>query len=211
VSAPAPPASTPVGSSSGPAASAASPGADAARPTPGRLNARALILGLAAVLPLLAILLLNLGRDPHTVRSPLVGRPAPPFSLAIVGSGEPVTLESLRGKPAVINFWATWCGPCYQEHPALVASARRMGSEVQFLGIIYDDEEQRVRDFLEQKGSSYPSLLDPGGRTAIAFGVRGVPETYFLDANGRITQKFVGPLDPETIAQYVAEARRSAP
>jgi cytochrome c biogenesis protein CcmG/thiol:disulfide interchange protein DsbE len=189
---------------------APSPTADTPDTPRAHVNARALVLGLAAVLPLLAILLLNLGRDPHTVRSPLIGRDAPPFALAAVGGGNSVSLESLRGKPAVLNFWATWCGPCYQEHPALVQSAKALGGEVQFLGIVYDDEEARVVSFLATKGTAYPNLLDPGGRTAIAYGVRGVPETYFVDAAGRITEKFEGPLDPETIARLVAQAKRGA-
>ncbi len=73
-----------------------------------RVNRKVLVAGLAIALPLLAVLVANLGRDPHSVRSPLVGRPAPAFSLARVGGGSPVALDSLRGKPVVINFWATW-------------------------------------------------------------------------------------------------------
>ena len=172
-----------------------------------RVNLRALGLGLVVVLPLLGILVLNLGRDPHSVRSPLVGRAAPAFALPPVGGGASVTLESLRGKPVVVNFWATWCVPCFQEHPALLAAARRMGSDVQFLGIVYDDEEAKVRSFLAERGQAYPSLLDDGARTAIAYGVAGVPETYFIDPQGRISAKVSQPLDPETIVQLVAEAK----
>ena len=172
-----------------------------------RVNRVALGLGLAVVLPLLAILVSNLGRDPHAVRSPLIGRPAPSFTLNPVGGGAPVSLESLRGKPVVINFWATWCVPCFQEHPALQAAARAMGAEVQFLGVVYDDEEQRVRSFLAERGQAYPSLLDDGARTAIAYGVAGVPETYFIDGTGRISAKYSLPLDPETIVQLVAQAK----
>ena len=148
----------------------------------------------------------NLGRDPHSVRSPLVGQPAPPFKLVPVGGGAPVTLESLRGKPVVMNFWATWCVPCFQEHPALVASARFL-PDVQFLGIVYEDEEARTGEFLRQEGSAYPSLMDKDGRTAIAYGVFGVPETFFIDRNGRIVEKHVGPLDRGTIVSLVQAAR----
>jgi len=142
----------------------------------------------------------------HTVRSPLVGRPAPPFRLVPVGGGTPISLESLHGKPAVINFWATWCVPCFQEHGALVASARFL-PDVQFLGIVYEDEEGKTDEFLRERGTSYPSLMDKDGRTAIAYGVFGVPETFFIDPEGRIVEKFVGPLDRGTILSLVAQAR----
>jgi cytochrome c biogenesis protein CcmG/thiol:disulfide interchange protein DsbE len=171
-----------------------------------RVNRKVLVAGLAIVLPLLAVLVANLGRDPHSVRSPLVGQPAPPFRLVPVGGGAPVSLESLHGKPVVINFWATWCVPCFQEHPVLVDSARSL-PDVQFLGIVYEDDEAQTGEFLRQRGSAYPSLMDKDGRTAIAFGVFGVPETFFIDREGRIVEKYVGPLDRGAILSLVARAR----
>jgi cytochrome c biogenesis protein CcmG/thiol:disulfide interchange protein DsbE len=186
---------------------ASHPAAGASGPT---LNRKALVAGLLVVLPLLAILVANLGRDPHSVRSPLIGRAAPAFALPPVDGGPPVTLESLQGRPVVINFWATWCVPCYQEHPALNGAARAMQGDVQFLGVVYEDETSRVQAFLQERGNAYPSLLDEGGRTAIAYGVYGVPETYFLDAAGRIVEKYVGPLDPATIARLVSQAKAGA-
>jgi cytochrome c biogenesis protein CcmG/thiol:disulfide interchange protein DsbE len=171
------------------------------------VNKRVLLAGLAVVVPLLAVLLLNLGRDPHAVRSPLVGRPAPPFAMVPVGGGVPVSLESLRGRPVVLNFWATWCVPCFQEHPVLnrTAAARR---DVAFYGVVYQDEEQRVADFLGRQGSAYPTLVDPGSRAAIAYGVAGVPETYFIDKTGTIVDKFTGPLSQDLLD---AQLRRLAP
>jgi cytochrome c biogenesis protein CcmG, thiol:disulfide interchange protein DsbE len=183
-------------------------GAAVARAT--RFNPKVLAAGAAFVVPLLILLALNLRRDPHAVRSPLIGRPAPAFSLAPVGGGAPVGLETLRGRPAVINFWATWCVPCLEEHAALRAAARHQ-RDVQFLGIVYEDEEARTQAFLQNRSSSYPSLMDPEGRTAIAYGVFGVPETFFLDAGGRIVEKYVGPLDARAIAALVARARDGAP
>jgi cytochrome c biogenesis protein CcmG/thiol:disulfide interchange protein DsbE len=187
---------------------ASTPGAVPARGS--RVNRKVLAGGLAVAVPLLAVLVLNLGRDPHSVRSPLIGRPAPGFSLAPVGGGPPVTLESLRGRPVVVNFWATWCVPCFEEHAALTSAARALG-DVQFLGIVYEDEEPRTQAFLKERGSSYPSLLDPDGRTAIAYGVFGVPETFFIDPRGRLIDKHVGPLDGQTIAAFVARAAGGAP
>ena len=175
-------------------------------PQASRINRKVLIAGIAIVVPLLAVLVANLGRDPHTVRSPLVGRQAPPFSLVPVGGGRPVTLESLRGKPAVINFWATWCVPCFEEHAALTAAAKGL-RDVQFLGIVYEDDEARTLEFVKQRGSAYPSLMDADGRVAIAYGVFGVPETFFIDGNGRIVEKYVGPLQRSTIAALIEQAR----
>ena len=108
-------------------------------------------------------------------------------------------LDGLRGRVVVVNFWASWCVPCYHEHPVLLRAAREHGAQVQFLGVVYDDEEGRVRDFLAQVGAAYPSLLDVNGRTAIAYGVYGVPETYFIDAQGAIVHKYTGPLDEATM------------
>jgi cytochrome c biogenesis protein CcmG/thiol:disulfide interchange protein DsbE len=166
------------------------------------LNRKVLAAGLVLVLPLFAVLVLNLGRDPHA----LVGRPAPAFELRPVGGGAPVSLAALRGKPIVVNFWATWCMPCLEEHAALQEGARASGA--QFLGIVYEDDEGNVSNFIKQRGgSSYPSLMDEGGRTAIAYGVGGVPETYFIDSAGTIVRKFAGPLSPDALADLLRQVQ----
>jgi len=186
-------------------ASAGSPAVQA--PARASVNRRVLLLGLVIVVALLAALLLNLGRDPHSIRSPLVGRVAPAFSLAPVGGGAPVASESLRGRPLVLNFWATWCAPCIEEHETLVGTARALGGDVQFLGVVYEDDEDRVQGFLRRHGSSYPSLVDPEAKTAIAYGVAGVPETYFIDAAGVIRAKVAYPLSPEAMAENIRKVR----
>jgi cytochrome c biogenesis protein CcmG/thiol:disulfide interchange protein DsbE len=172
------------------------------------LNRKVLVAGLLLILPLLGVLVANLGRDPHAVRSPLVGRPAPPFNLPAMGGGSTVNLQSLRGRPVVLNFWATWCGPCLQEHPVLLQAAAQR-RDVQFVGIIFDDKPEQVEKFLRQRGSAYPTLLDEDGSIAIAYGLQGVPETFFIDAQGTVVAKHSFPLDPETLSSYLAMA--SAP
>ena len=172
------------------------------------MNRRVLVAGLLVVVPLLAVLVLNIGRDPHAFNSPMIGRPAPAFTLKSTGDGTPVSLASLRGKPVVINFWATWCVPCYEEHAVLVAAAREAGDSVQFLGVVYEDEEERVGEFLARQGSAYPSLMDADGKTAMSYGVYGVPETFFVDAQGRIAAKYTGPLHTAALAENLALARR---
>jgi cytochrome c biogenesis protein CcmG, thiol:disulfide interchange protein DsbE len=186
-----------------PEAIAAGAAGASARPT---FNRRVLLLGLVFVVPLVVLLLVNLDRDPHQVASPLVGRPAPGFALRSLDGGEPIALSALRGRPVVVNFWATWCVPCLQEHPLLVEAARVLGNRVQFLGVVYEDGEPEVRSFLARRGSAYPSLLDPEGKTAIAFGVFGVPETFFIDGEGRIAAKHMGPLDAEALGEKLRQA-----
>lgn len=158
------------------------------------MNRRVLIAGLLVIVPLLAFLTMGLGRDPRKVRTPMIGRTAPDFRLPAVEGDATVQLSTLRGRPVVLNFWATWCVPCYAEHKVLVEAAKSR-PDVVFLGIVYQDEPDRVKSFLTQNGSAYPSLMDDGGAAAISYGVYGVPETFFIDGSGTIVAKHEGPLD----------------
>lgn len=169
------------------------------------MNRPVLIGGLALTGLIVAVLASGFGREPRHLRSPLVGRAAPPFTLDRVDGAGRVTLQSLKGRPAVVNFFATWCQPCKQEHQVLQEGARRAGSKVQFVGIIYEDEPERIAAFLGTAGSAYPTVVDKGGHSAIAYGVYGVPETFFLDANGKIVSKYAGPLTSRLLAQRLAE------
>ena len=171
------------------------------------VNRRVLLVGALVVVPLLFLLAVNIGRDPRAMTSPMIGREAPVFTLAPVDGGAPVSLASLRGKPVVINFWATWCVPCYEEHEVLVEGARAAGDGAHFLGVVYEDDPESVREFLARQGSAYPSLLDADGKAAMAYGVYGVPETFFVDAQGKISAKFVGPLTTSALAEHLARAR----
>jgi cytochrome c biogenesis protein CcmG/thiol:disulfide interchange protein DsbE len=175
------------------------------------MNRKVLIAGLVLVAPLVAVLLIGLGRDPRVVRSPLVGREAPPFTLRPVGGGAPVSLESLRGKPVVVNFWATLCVPCIEEHGVLVSGARSWEGQAHFLGVVYQDEEKTIAEFLRRRGSAYPTLFDEGGKTAIAFGVYGVPETFFISPDGVVVEKFMGPLDDAALSASLRKALERAP
>jgi len=172
------------------------------------MNRVVLISGLVIFAALVGVLFLNLGHDPSAINSPLIGKPAPSFALKAVGSGQTVDIASLRGKPAIINFWATWCGPCYQEHPTLVQNAQVLGNQVQFVGVVFNDTEQKIQAFLNERGSAYPTLLDESGKTAIAYGVGGVPETFFLDKNGTIVAKYAGPLTTEELQANLAKAMK---
>jgi cytochrome c biogenesis protein CcmG/thiol:disulfide interchange protein DsbE len=166
-----------------------------------------------ACLALVVILAKGFGRDPHQVPFMLKGKPAPEFKLRTLDARQEISLAQLRGKPVVVNFWSTWCGPCKMEHPVLEWGFREYGSQVQFLGSIFEDTEENARAFIRQHGSPFPQLVDPLSRLAVDYGVAGVPETYFIDASGVIRDKHVGPIDPKTLAtqlKSLLEPRASA-
>ncbi|PYQ60953.1 MAG: thiol:disulfide interchange protein [Acidobacteria bacterium] len=169
------------------------------------MNRTVLIVGSAITIALVAVLFLGLGKDPTAINSPLVGKPAPPFALTSLG-GQRFDIRQLRGKPVIVNFWATWCVPCYQEHPVLVENARTIGGDVQFLGVVFNDSEDKINAFLRERGSAYPTLLDQQGKTAIEYGVGGVPETFFINRRGVIVAKFVGPMTTEILQSNLSKA-----
>ncbi len=171
------------------------------------MNKGVLAVGLAVTTPLLGLLLLNIDRNPTAIVSPLLQKPAPDVLVRELEGGRSLQLSSLRGRPVVVNFWATWCIPCIQEHASLTAGARA-NPDVAFLGIVYEDSVENARAFLAQRGTAYPSYADEDGKAAIAFGIYGVPETYFIDSLGTITDKYVGPLDDLTLREKLAAARK---
>ena len=114
----------------------------------------------------------------------------------------------LRGKPVVLNFFSTWCVPCEQEHPALLAASRAFGDRAAFVGIVFEDTRDAVTRWLDRHGGrGYPVLIDVGGPAAIAYGVYGVPETFIIDGGGTIRQKFKGAVDFGTIRAALEEVR----
>ena len=147
------------------------------------------------VLPLTLILFHGFGRDPREIPSPLIGKPGPSFTLVAL-DGKTITADQLRGRPYVLNFWASWCVPaCVDEHPVLLEAERRYGDAVQIVGVIYNDSPGAARAFLDRYGDGgWPQLTDAGGRLAVEYGVTGPPESYFVDAAGIVRAKQFGPL-----------------
>ncbi|MBF5041088.1 redoxin domain-containing protein [Aggregicoccus sp. 17bor-14] len=168
-------------------------------------------VGLAVVsVALLVVLWKGFGRDPHEVPFMMQGKPAPAFTLKALNTGETVSLAALKGQPVVLNFWASWCGPCEGEHPVLEWGARKLGQDARFLGVIFEDTDDNARAFLRRHGESFTQLVDPRSQMAVDYGVAGVPETYFIDADGIIRGKHVGPIDPDTLEAAVRALREPA-
>jgi cytochrome c biogenesis protein CcmG, thiol:disulfide interchange protein DsbE len=140
------------------------------------------------------------GRDPHAVPFMLRGKPAPAFSLPRLDNGKTVTLAELKGHPVVINFWASWCEPCKLEHPVMRQGARLFGNQAQFYGIVFEDTADNAKRALESWGSDFTQLVDPLSGTAVDYGATGVPETYFIDKDGIIQDKKVGPIQLDELA-----------
>ena len=169
------------------------------------MNWRGALTGLAIALGIIALLGFGLTRDPRNVPSPLPGTPAPIFSLPTMEAMDTVDLAALRGDVVVLNFWASWCVPCRYEHADLVAAAERYQSRgVHFFGLLYQDSERNARAFIEELGGvNYPSLLDEGTRTGIAYGITGVPETFVIDREGTVVFKYNGPITVGQLARVI--------
>ena len=124
--------------------------------------------------------------------------PLLPTRVAALPHFDPATydrlLAQLRGTPAVVNIWASWCGPCKDEAPALAAAARSFGDRVQFLGVDIQDGRSGAQDFIDRYGWTYPSVADPDGAIRDDLGFAGVPETLFYDADGRVAARSTGPV-----------------
>ena len=157
------------------------------------------------VVPVAWLLFAGIGRDPREVTSPLIGRAAPAWTLTSL-AGEPITSDTLAGRPYVVNFWASWCVPaCVDEHPVLTEAQRRYGDDVTIVGVLYQDEPASARDFLARYGDpGYAHLLDPAGRLAIDYGVTGPPETFFVDADGIVRARQWGPLTEGDLAEMMS-------
>lgn len=158
----------------------------------GRLSRRHLLV--AAVLPLvgLALLLAVLVWRLPAPSPTTIGSPAPDFTLVDL-DGTPIRLADLRGRPVVINFWASWCGPCVEEFPLLADAAERHAADgLAVVGIVYQDRSEAARSFMTRTGASWPAAMDPGDRVATEYGILAPPETFFVDRAGIIRARQIG-------------------
>lgn len=156
---------------------------------------------------------LNPNRDIKAIPSPLIGKPAPAIALTdVMDPAKPVNNAAYKGQVYIVNVWGTWCEMCRVEHDELLEIARQ--KVVPIIGLVYMDQRDKAQQWLQQLGNPYAAVaFDTDGRTAIDWGVYGAPETFLVDANGRIIYKFVSPMTPEVWAQEflprIAAARRS--
>ncbi len=151
------------------------------------------IIALAIIGLLIFVLFKAFGTDPHEVPFLLNGKPAPNFKIKRLDNDQEVTLDQFKGRPIVLNFWATWCGPCKAEHPVLEYAWKKYEKDAVFLGIVFEDNEQNTKRFLAENGWSFPQLFDPKSTVAVDYGVSGVPETYFITKEGIIQGKVAAP------------------
>jgi cytochrome c biogenesis protein CcmG, thiol:disulfide interchange protein DsbE len=173
-------------------------------------------LAIFAVLAMLFALALSSG-DPSKLPSALIGRPAPSITLAALeglndGAGAVEGFSSAdlaTGEVSVVNFWASWCAPCVQEHPLLVALKERTG--VKLYGVNYKDQAATARRFLGRYGNPFSAVgVDDNGRAAIDWGVTGMPETFILNGKGEIVYKHIGPISAETLESKIIPKVRAA-
>ena len=154
------------------------------------------ILGLIVVVGAAVVFASRFGTDPTLGPSPLIGKPAPAVAVTSIDDSSIITLADYAGSVVVVNFWAPWCVPCRAEHAVLMAAATEYASAgVVILGIAYESDLDDVFAFLDELGWAYPVAMDDRSRAAINFGVRGVPETFFIDRNGIVVGKVSGPVD----------------
>ncbi len=152
---------------------------------------------------LVVFLGVGLHRDPRLVPSPLIGKPAPQFSLGTLATPDTLMQRNdLLGHPFLLNVWASWCVQCREEHPLLLDISR--AAQVPLIGINYHDELAAGRQWLTERGDPYRlTLFDPQGKLGLDLGVYGVPETFLVDADGVIRYKHIGPLTADVLTQEV--------
>ena len=162
---------------------------------------------MAVIGGLVVLFAVGFGLDPYTVQSPLIGQPAPRFTVTGLNKDEVVSLDSLKGKPLVLNFWGSWCVACREEAHVLQQSyeAFDLGThQVKVVGIAMNDSPEKALAFAKAFGKTYFLALDtPQGDIAISYGVYGAPETFFIDGQGIIRAKWIGPVSFDRVKQQV--------
>lgn len=161
------------------------------------------LIPLAVFVIMVIFLAIGLTLDPREVPSPLIGKPAPAFSLSSLSDpGRVITPSSLKGQVLLVNVWASWCVSCRQEHPVLMDLAKQ--NLVPIYGLNYKDQREDASGWLNKYGNPYTdNAYDADGRTGIDWGVYGVPETFVIDKAGLIRLKHTGPVTPEALEQVI--------
>ncbi|MFZ2628507.1 MAG: DsbE family thiol:disulfide interchange protein [Rugosibacter sp.] len=161
------------------------------------------LLPLAAFAVLVAFLAIGLTHDPRDVPSPLVGKPAPAFTLPqLHDAAKSFSAADMKGRVWLLNVWASWCVSCREEHPVLVEFAKT--GQTPIIGLDYKDQAADGKQWLADMGNPYMlTAVDADGRVGIDYGVYGVPETYVIDKQGIIRMKHTGPITPESLNKKI--------
>ena len=160
----------------------------------------------AATLPLILLIILGLVLLTRTAPAApaTVGSTAPDFSLADL-DGNPIHLADLRGRPVIVNFWASWCGPCVEEFPLLRdAVAEHADDGLAVIGIVFDDRSETARGFMRRNEATWAAAMDPGQRVADAYGILSVPETFFIGRDGTIVARQIGQFSAPSLDEKLA-------
>lgn len=192
-------------------------------PASGRRRLFFFLVSMTPVIAILALLLWSQFRgneNPGGVlvheessESQVAVRMAPYFGGYDLVSGQQVHLDDLRGRVVMVDFWSSWCAACRIEAPALAEVYREyQGDAVEFVGIAVWDRPAEALDHIEDYDAAYLNILDPRGAMAVSYGVRGVPEKFFIDAEGRIVRKVTGPVTADALRNIldglIADAQR---
>lgn len=160
------------------------------------------VAAVAPILLLAATWWVVAGREPAFPTA--IGQPAPDFSVVSL-DGDEIRLADLRGRPAIVYFWASYCEPCKEEFPLLRAAAERHAADgLAIVGIVFEDGPETARDFMERFDATWPAALDPGAEVADAYRVFGPPETYFIDRDGRIAARQIGQISERSLDEKLA-------
>jgi thiol-disulfide isomerase/thioredoxin len=142
------------------------------------------------------------GLEGGSLRSPAVDAPAPDFELERLSGGS-LRLSSLQGKPVLVNFWATWCGPCITEMPAIEETYRKYAGQFAVLAVDAGEPAETVAAFVEEQDLTFDVLLDPGSKVQSLYRLRGYPTTFVIDAEGIVRVHHIGPLSENQLADYL--------
>jgi cytochrome c biogenesis protein CcmG/thiol:disulfide interchange protein DsbE len=161
------------------------------------------LIPLVVFVLLAGLLAVGLRLDPREVPSPLIGKPAPAFSLPQLGQPAlALAAEQMKGQVWVLNVFASWCTPCLAEHPYVTQLGRQPG--VRLVGLNYKDRPEDAKAWLRRHGDPYAAIVvDADGRVGIDYGVYGVPETFVIDKQGVIRHKQIGPITPEALEKRI--------